>query len=183
MTLYYRQTLRIAIALYVLIVLIITADVVDDVFHGQTLAHITVELLVVVCALIGIAIVGKQYMDHTHRNLIALQDDLQTAKANALHWRSQSKVFIQGLGVEIQKQFSRWGLTQAESEIGLLMLKGFSHQEIAELRQASERTVREQARAVYRKAGLHNKAALSAFFLEDLLLPESVHNHAESEAH
>lgn len=63
------------------------------------------------------------------------------------------------------------GLTQAESEIGLLILKGFSHQEIADIRSASERTVREQARALYRKAGLTGRASLSAFFLEDLLLP------------
>ena len=52
-----------------------------------------------------------------------------------------------------------------------MLLKGFSHKEIATLRQASERTIREQARAVYRKAGLSGRASLAAFFLEDLLLP------------
>ena len=31
--------------------------------------------------------------------------------------------------------------------------------------------MREQARALYRKAGLSGRASLSAFFLEDLLLP------------
>jgi hypothetical protein len=33
--------------------------------------------------------------------------------------------------------------------------------------------VREQARVLYRKAGLAGKAELSAFFLEDLLLPQN----------
>jgi DNA-binding NarL/FixJ family response regulator len=65
----------------------------------------------------------------------------------------------------------RWQLTPAESEIGLLLLKGFSHQEIANLRTVSERTVREQARALYSKAGLTGSTALSAFCIEDLLLP------------
>ena len=35
----------------------------------------------------------------------------------------------------------------------------------------SERIVREQARSIYSKAGLTGRAALSAFFLEDLLAP------------
>lgn len=42
--------------------------------------------------------------------------------------------------------------------------------EVAEVRGASERTVRKQAQAVYAKAGLGNRAELSAFFLEDLLV-------------
>jgi DNA-binding NarL/FixJ family response regulator len=39
------------------------------------------------------------------------------------------------------------------------------------VRAGSERTVREHARAIYQKAGLTGRAALSAFFLEDLLAP------------
>ena len=42
---------------------------------------------------------------------------------------------------------------------------------MAETRQTSERTVRQQALAVYRKAGLAGRAELAAFFLEDILLP------------
>jgi DNA-binding CsgD family transcriptional regulator len=45
--------------------------------------------------------------------------------------------------------------------------------EIADARGTAERTARQQALAVYRKAGLGGRAELSAFFLEDLLLPSS----------
>ena len=62
-------------------------------------------------------------------------------------------------------------LTPAEREVGLLLLKGLSHKEAADVRNTSETTIRQQALAVYRKAGLRNRADLSAFFLEDLLLP------------
>ena len=72
-------------------------------------------------------------------------------------------------GIAIARQFSAWGLTDAESDVGLLLLKGLSLQEIADLRETSERTVREQARAVYRKSSLAGRNALSAYFLEDLL--------------
>ena len=85
--------------------------------------------------------------------------------------RQESHELMRGLGAAIQKQFARWELTAAESEIGLLLLKGLSHKQIAGLRQTSERTVREQARSLYRKAGLSGRASLSAFFLEYLLLP------------
>ncbi|HVP62222.1 MAG TPA: LuxR C-terminal-related transcriptional regulator [Myxococcaceae bacterium] len=62
-------------------------------------------------------------------------------------------------------------VTEAEREVALLLLKGLSLREIAGLRETSERTVRHQSLAVYRKAGLAGRAELSAYFLEDLLGP------------
>jgi DNA-binding NarL/FixJ family response regulator len=55
--------------------------------------------------------------------------------------------------------------------VALLLLKGLSHKEVAGLREVSETTVRQQARAIYRKAGLSGRHDLAAFFLEDLLGP------------
>ena len=79
---------------------------------------------------------------------------------------------LDGLGEAIEQQFTRWNLTDAEREVALLLLKGLSHQgDRRACAAVSERTVREQARAVYTKAGLTGRAALSAFFLEDLLAP------------
>ena len=55
--------------------------------------------------------------------------------------------------------------------MALLLLKGLSLKEIAQIRATSERTIRAQALSLYGKAGLSGRAALSAFFLEDLLAP------------
>lgn len=99
--------------------------------------------------------------------------DLREARAAAEQWRRESRALIEGLGAAIQRQFNSLQLTGAEAQVGLLLLKGFSHKEIATLRHTSERAVREQSRALYRKSGLSGRASLSAFFLEDLLLPES----------
>jgi len=74
----------------------------------------------------------------------------------------------------MDRQFDRWGLTPAEREVALLQLKGLRHKAIAELRNTSERTVRQQALAIYRKSGLSGRTDLAAFFLEDLLLPTDV---------
>jgi DNA-binding NarL/FixJ family response regulator len=78
---------------------------------------------------------------------------------------------LRELGAAIRAQFEAWRLTPAEQEVGLLLLKGFSHKEIARLRNATESTIRQQAASIYQKANLNGRASLSAFFLEDLLLP------------
>ena len=80
-----------------------------------------------------------------------------------------------GLGVAIDAQFDKWELTPAERDVALLQLKGLRHKEIADLRKTSERTVRQQALSIYRKAGLSGRTDLAAFFLEDLLLPSVRH--------
>ncbi len=93
------------------------------------------------------------------------------ANQQAEEWREANHELIAGLAAQIQKQFDAWQLTRAEAEVGMLMLKGLSHAEIAAMRNASERTIRDQARAVYRKSGMTGRSELSAFFLEDLLPP------------
>jgi len=57
--------------------------------------------------------------------------------------------------------------------VALFLIKGISLKEVAELRGTSEKTVRHQASTIYAKAALNNRAELSAFFLEDLLLPQT----------
>jgi putative tricarboxylic transport membrane protein len=84
---------------------------------------------------------------------------------------AENQDLLRGLSDQIDRQFEAWGLTAAEKEIALLMLKGLRHKEIAGVRGTSERTVRQQALTIYRKAGLDGRADLTAFFLEDLLQP------------
>lgn len=101
----------------------------------------------------------------------SLSTDLGQAQAEAGRWRAESQALTAGLAGAIDEQFSRWELTDAERAVALLLLKGLSTREIAELRETKEATVRQQAQVVYRKAGLSGRADLAAFFLEDLLAP------------
>jgi DNA-binding CsgD family transcriptional regulator len=162
---------KIAIGLCSLIVILIALDLVTDYSDGIELSHLLTELLVLLVAFVGIGFFGYWFYRATQSSLKQLTTDLKNAHAQAQLWRDENKELITGLGLQIQKQFICWELTLAEAEVGLLLLKGFSHQEIADIRNASERTVREQARAVYRKSNTSGRSALSAFFLEDLLLP------------
>lgn len=156
------------VGLFVLIAVLIGWDLLTDYRDGVDTEHLLVESAILILAALGAAFLL--------RRLQTTRAELSKARNDALRWRQQNQEILSGLGAAIETQFSRWSLTPAEAEVGLMLLKGFSHKEIATLRQASERTIREQARAVYRKAGLTGRASLSAFFLDDLLLPHESHN-------
>ena len=106
-----------------------------------------------------------------YKSKLALIRDLDVARIQGRQWRDETRALLKGLGEAIDRQFLTWKLTEAEREVGLLILKGLSLREIAAVRVTSERTIRAQARSIYAKAGLSGRAALSAFFLEDLLAP------------
>jgi len=159
-----------AIALFALIFLLIGLDLAEDYTEGAGALHLILESGVLLLAAGGIAVL-LQRIYRSHASVRTLQHDLEQVRNESRRWREDSRILLQGLGAAIQQQFARWALTTAESEVALLLLKGLSLKEIAALRATSERTVREQARSVYRKAGISGRPALAAFFLEDLLLP------------
>lgn len=69
----------------------------------------------------------------------------------------------------IETQFSEWQLSDAERDVALLTIKGFSIAEIAEMRQTKEGTIKAQSAAVYRKAGVSSRVQLLSFFVDELL--------------
>lgn len=159
-----QRSARVAATFFAVIALLIVSDLIVDYHAGAGWWHLAVELAVLLVAAGGIALLWRQFEQ--------ARSDLTEARMQAERWRKENYELIQGLGAAIARQFTSWQLTKAEAEVALLLLKGLSHKEIAKIRQCSERTIREQARAVYRKAGLSGRSSLSAFFLEDLLLPQ-----------
>jgi DNA-binding CsgD family transcriptional regulator len=129
-----------------------------------------VDITPIVLTSVGVVLLFRVTQRQREEHVKVIRD-LELARAQGQRWRAEARSFLNGLGEAIEKQFSRWNLTEAEREVALLLLKGLSHQEIATVRSVSERTVREQARSIYSKAGLTGRTALSAFFLEDLLAP------------
>lgn len=156
---------------------LMATDMVEDYRGVDSFGHLAREALVLLLA-VGAAVVllartrrieaDVRRVRHSARRLAT---DLDRARADAGRWRSEAEAALAGLATAIDAQFDRWNLTPAEREVGLLLLKGLSLKEIADLRHASERTVRQQATVIYRKSGVAGRAELSAFFLEDLLLP------------
>lgn len=149
------------------VAVLVSADVVGDLASGASGWHVVVELVAVALAVGGAVALGWRAREEVRE----LRRDLSATREEAERWRRDAEELLRGLGDAIDEQFARWELTPAEREVGLMLLKGLSLREIADVRGTSERTVRQQARAVYAKAGLANRSELAAFFLEDLLLP------------
>lgn len=78
---------------------------------------------------------------------------------------------INGISQHIEQEFVKWQLTVTEKEIALMLLKGLTFKDIAKARCKSERTVRQQAGAIYAKSSLANRNDLAAYFLEDFMAP------------
>ena len=129
-----------------------------------------VKILPVVLMSVGVVLLFKVTARQREEHL-TLMRDLEVARLQGQRWRAESRTLLNGLGEAIDAQFSRWNLTDAEREVALLLLKGLSLKEISAVRATSERTIRAQSASLYSKAGLTGRAALSAFFLEDLLAP------------
>jgi DNA-binding CsgD family transcriptional regulator len=129
-----------------------------------------VKILPVVLMSVGVVLLFRVTTKQREEQL-TLMRDLEVARLQGQRWRAESRSLLNGLGEAIDAQFSRWNLTDAEREVALLLLKGLSVKEISAVRATSERTIRAQSASLYSKAGLTGRAALSAFFLEDLLAP------------
>ncbi|MGH6927049.1 MAG: helix-turn-helix transcriptional regulator, partial [Dongiaceae bacterium] len=127
-------------------------------------------LLLTIVSAVGVALL-VQRMQVQHEESMALMKQLEVAREEGEAWRSKVQTALIGIKAEMERQFHRWGMTAAEQDVGLLILKGLSHKEIATLRGTSEATVRQQAQAIYKKSGMPGKTAFCAYFLEDLFAP------------
>jgi DNA-binding CsgD family transcriptional regulator len=164
--------LAVPAALFVVISIALAVDIASDLLGGASVHHVVFEIGMTALALGGFGVMWRQFR-RALRRARDLEVALDGTRADLARWRSEAQDLLRGLGAAIDRQFDRWGLSPAEREVGLLLLKGLSLKEVAEARHTSERTVRQQALAVYRKAGLAGRAELAAFFLEDLLLPRA----------
>lgn len=142
----------------------------DRAQHATSTLHLIVETLVALAAL-GAATWVLLALRTQQEKVQRLAGDLALSRAEAARWQQEAGELLKGLSHAIDQQFDRWELSPAERDVALLLLKGLSSREIAEVRETREATVRQQAQSVYRKGALLGRAELSAFFLEDLLAP------------
>jgi DNA-binding CsgD family transcriptional regulator len=152
-------------------------DISADLHEGADLGHVGVEGGILLVASFGSILLARRlvlmlrHARAVQEEALALAAQLEVTRAEANRWRSEARDLIRGLAEALDAQFDRWNLTPAEKEVALLLLKGLSHKDVAEIRSVTEATARQQARAVYKKGGLSGRNDLAAFFLEDLLLP------------
>ena len=126
--------------------------------------YIAILCLLLVIALFIIKLKNKNREDE-------LQVNLAKAKEESRLNKEKLEEKLNGLSQHIEQEFTKWKLTATEKEIAIMLLKGLTFKEIAEVRCKSERTVRQQAGAIYSKSSLSNRSDLAAYFLEDFMSP------------
>ena len=161
-------------------------DLAADLGEGTTVRHALIEGGLVLRGATGLFLVLRRLaaLRRSERELRAAHDQLAQqlhhTRQESERWRAETRELLAGLSAAIDRQFARWGLSAAEREVALLLLKGLSHREVAQARAVSEATVRQQARALYKKAGVEGRHELAAFFLEDLMAPRAAGGAATS---
>ncbi|RPJ78691.1 MAG: hypothetical protein EHM20_03330 [Alphaproteobacteria bacterium] len=168
---------QLAIGIFAALVGLLTAwDLLGDSKTGMSTTHLLLEGSIVLVSFLFLSrTIHVLYLKNskTTKELLASQKEAISLRQDNQKYREESKRLLEGIGILIDKQFASWNLSNSEKDVALLLLKGLSHKEIANIRETSEKTVRQQAGQVYEKASLEGRAQLSAFFLEDLLLPRN----------
>jgi DNA-binding CsgD family transcriptional regulator len=152
-------------------VVLVGLDLITDYGDGGSGAHLLLEGILL--AISGTFFVfGLKRLFLARKEILALQINVESLHKEKEQWKDETHQLLAGLSDKIEKQFSRWKLTPAETEVGFLLLKGFSLKEIADIRNTKIKTVQQQSQSIYQKTGLASRSELAAFFLEDLLPPE-----------
>jgi DNA-binding NarL/FixJ family response regulator len=143
-----------------------------DFVSGQVKWHLIQEAIVISLT-VGLLLYLYYDQKRKKRALMQIVTELKKNERSLKQSLEQSNNFIQNGRKEyselIHQQFDQWQLSQSQQEIGLLLLKGLSFNEIAAIRETKEKTVRQQASEIYKKAGVAGRHAFSAWFFEDFL--------------
>ena len=129
---------------------------IDVVVEGKGFSHILIGGGIFVAVLLALGLELKRVLE-LHSSASISQSEILRLKGH--------------LTQVISDEFEHWRLNPTEKEIALLLIKGLSMQEIADIRHVKEKSVRQQATGIYTKGGVANRHELSAYFIEDLLLP------------
>lgn len=170
------------IAVFTLVLILTTFDVIEDMKEGVKATHLSIELGIILACGLGSFILLAKFFNKKKQISILNQhienqnEEILGHKEKADYWKRESSKFIEGLGIVINRQMELWKLSPSEKDVALFLLKGLTLKEVAEIRTTSEKTVRHQATSIYKKSELNGRQELSAFFLEDLLIPQEVNN-------
>lgn len=157
------QILGLCFAVIGICEIFLVADVLADIFYidiaTSWLDHDVLESVAVLALGVALAAIGYELLNLLREH----RESRATVRAASGH-----------LLRVIDAKFDDWALSPSEREIALLLIKGFSTQEIGTVRATRPGTVKSQSNAIYRKASVSGRNELVAYFVEDLLAGEDL---------
>lgn len=163
------------VSLYMMFMLVnILFGIMDLVFDANIIKadwhHALHHILEIVYILFALG--STSYLWITYKNSLSLLKKSETAAKNLLqdrdHWRGKHENLINGMQSAIVTQLKKWQLSDSEIAVALFLMRGYSHKQISGLLEKSEKTVRNQSLAIYKKTGMNGRSELTAFFIEDI---------------
>lgn len=136
----------------------------DFLAEGWTLAVILDGLIVV------LVILGCTYIIQS--SILAVRvsrSKLEQVQKENEEFRRANEAALGNMWKGIVAQFQSWKLSAVEAQVAEHLVRGYSMKQIAAMLGKSERTVRNQARAVYEKSGMTGRNDLAAFFVQEVV--------------
>lgn len=105
----------------------------------------------------------KEALSHSQRNSEQSDDESNDMSAKPQSTEEEHSYMA------VKEWFKQWKFSPSEQEVAILLIKGLTFNEIGEVRNTKEKTVRQQASSVYSKSGLNGRNNLSAWLIDALL--------------
>lgn len=150
-------------------------DIILDMREGVPINHLIHEGFLWLLSMLG-AFYQFRIIRWQRKKIVELGQVNESLKLEQKAFEKKISHLSEEFLKSIDEQFNAWSFSRGEKEIALLLIKGLSMKEIAEIRGSHENTVRQQASQIYKKSSINGRMELAAFFLDDLLalskLPE-----------
>lgn len=158
----------VTVLIFLLVILASGADLISDLMHGVKTAHVIQEAIVLIVAISALAWI-LQNIRMQSSEIKMLNQQLEDARNLPVPDNARLIDARKTLADIMATQFSDWGLSKSEKEVGQLLLKGLSLKEIAIVRGTAEKTIRQQASSIYQKTNVTGRHSFAAWFIEDFL--------------
>lgn len=160
------------LVILVLFTIFFVVDIYFNILAGISFSHILHEVALCLIA-IGSMLWQIRIIIKKNTHITRLNSELLETKRSYQEWKEKTHSRALEIGQMIDAQFALWHLSHSEKDVALLLIKGLSMKEVADIRNTHEKTVRQQATTIYKKSGLSGRKELAAFFLEDILTLQS----------
>jgi len=156
-------------SMLLLVITINTNDFISDLINGEDWLHIMIEVITVglsvwgIFFMIDLILTRHKQQNKFDQTLDEIENDLALTRVKLKEIGSQYSIYI-------HRQFDDWTFSDSEKEVAMLLLKGLSFKEIADVRNTKEKTARSQASRVYSKSNVIGRHEFAAWFFEDMLV-------------
>lgn len=153
------------------VLMLISADLLADYDPSLSLLEffkaIAIEVLLMLMVLLMGQFLWGRLLTQRHKQVLT-ERGLKEAMSEVRELREKQQALSKALNERTQKLYEAWVLSRSEKEIADLLLSSRSLRQISEHRFTSEGTVKNQVRAIYKKAQVKNRTEFMAAMLDNL---------------